>query len=303
MNVFVSYLLHIGILVALALPIHALPAQITFDGPTTPGQPWTYVPYDLVPEEANDTAYRNELFRYFDVPPGRVRKVFNVYIHPELLPSPRDTSMISAQIVYDDNFVRTITWGRYRTDTIRLSPISSGFNYYGTGSVDSGVIGFATFRFNWSRDLDPDTGEFSFGYFSSISGSPGSYYVFDGPLVNGHRRWGYFLQFVNAVHHPAITALAELPTGRLATAPWPNPCRNSLQITPAPGSGHVGVSVVDALGREVYRREAGDQWGALGTTSITLDDAAFGALAPGFYHVVVQRHGLGAQVAPFVKGE
>ena len=284
---------------ALLLLIPPTLAQPVFDGPTTPGQPWTYVPDELVPAEVRDTAFINEIYGFWNTEFSTVRRIFRVYLHPELLPSPLVADSVRATIIYDEDSVRTVAWGNFWSDTIlRLG--TNRVNFYGFRSLDRNMS-TASFRFNWFRDfLGVDSTRYV--YHVSMEGSPGYYLIYGGPQLSDTHRWGYFVQFVDSIYHP-VSSLSNAPVDKLAIAPWPNPCRNSLNVVPAEGAGLFDLTVVDALGRTVYRRQSQHVTRTAASTPLTIDDASFGALVPGMYQIIVQRQGGKPQGASFVKME
>ena len=249
--------------------------------PSTPGLPWTYLPdAEFSPE---DSAWIESISR--ELAPAEVRYAYKIHYHIDLV----DTTggVVNAELprnpgesdIYGWNLTKfgldstTIPRGRERRYL---------YSYRVNGFRSEGKNDGASFSTYYRpRQVVWDV-EYPVAFWASISHSPTLYQVYK-PRHTADSI-GFFVQFVDSIHHPAISPVAETYL-TFETPPYPNPFTTDLRFdAPDAWRGEEGeVLVFGGGGRVLYRESLNF---AHGTQRIT--GAALAALPSGRYTLILR---------------
>jgi hypothetical protein len=261
---------------------------------TSPGYPWTYVPRSELPVGVLDTANENSLDTVsFLCPDTEIRRVFYVYVHPELVLGD-SLGRFPVIVPRDPGEVDTITMKNLYSDAIQRSEylfvavgglFSDDKPEYSTGDVE------LTCFYEMSGDTSCR------GYIARL---PATYIFVNNLDRDPWTRWLNIVQCVDSIWHPPLASSApEVMVGEMEIfLAYPNPVVSGESIRLHPPKDWprrpAELIITGQAGRVLYRRLVG-----------TLHDGDSysipSELAAGVYTLVIQADGRRAATRIVVK--
>ena len=209
----------------------------------TPGLPWTYVPAGEVPTYAIDTAYERhirDVYAGFGDPDRyEILYLFRIRCHPHLA-EVDSAGRLRVEVPRDPGVaeVLTLAGASVRVDSAQYGQYPRYPTGYTVGGFrcaecdDRPELRFAELALSeidrTARPVDPSQDT---SYTGDMKFAPDYYEIYPAPPGSDRDAWAYFVQFVDSVWHPRVSAV---PTGRDAFADaraYPCPARAGGTLT------------------------------------------------------------------------
>ena len=237
-----------AIILALCAGMVATTARAQCD--YVPGTPWTVIAEDDLPSYAVDTAYLTGLLA-LSPPYPPVRKFYPIRFHMDSMRLNED-GKYGLQMARNQGECETVY---YRNSRLIIFDTTNNYSvqYSGFRSDDAPELWDANFELDYAIRTSGDTvisGRLNF--------SPSVSLVVNNPLNTNGDNYGYFIQYVDSIYHPAL-ATRDFASGRAERVrTYPNPASDYTQVElPTLWEGKpIWIQIFDETGRIISSRSS-----------------------------------------------